>query len=112
MNVQLSLSGKQQTSLKKGRAVRISEKNLGAANAVNLVVSQETYNRLSRVSQSKGMDLTLSPSELHATMSGGAVNRRNKADRWTDYLGSTYKSVGTAKSNRSLSRSRRRSAAV
>ena len=96
MNVQLSLSAKQLTSLKKGRAVRISEKHLGGANPVNLVVSQETYNRLSRVSQSKGMDLTLSPSELHATMSGSGVNRRNKADRWTDYLGSTYKSVGTA----------------
>ena len=96
MDVQMNLSAKQLASLKKGRKIRISKKHL-MGGGVNLVVHPETFNRLTHcVEHNKGMDFTMSPSELHATMSGGAVNRLNKANRWTDYLGSTYKSVGQA----------------
>ena len=96
MDVQMNLSAKQLASLKKGRKIRIAKRHL-MGGGVNLVVHPETFNRLTKcVEHNKGMDFTMSPSELHATMSGGAVNRLNKANRWTDYLGSTYKSVGQA----------------
>ena len=96
MNVEMNLSAKQLASLKKGRKIRIAKKHL-MGGGVNLVVHPETYNRLTKcVEHNKGMDFTLSPSELHASIQGRGVSRIKKAGLWTDYLGSTYKSVGTA----------------
>jgi len=76
MEVRLALSPKQHSSLRLGRKVRISTKHLHES-GMPYTVRPETYDKIARAfDRSKGIDLALDPSEIHA--SGGSLMNKLK----------------------------------
>jgi hypothetical protein len=76
MEVRLALSPKQHSALRLGRKVRIAVKHLHGS-GVPYIVRPETYDRIAHAfERSKGVDLALEPSEIHA--SGGSLTNKLK----------------------------------
>ena len=93
MEVRMELSPKQMASIKKGRKVRVSKKHMSGS-GIALIVRPETFNRMNRsFALDRGIDLSLDPEELQATMKGGKINFLNKAKRWTGFIGDTLNGI-------------------
>ena len=86
MEVRLALSPKQHSSLRLGRKVRIAVKHLHGS-GIPYIVHPATYDRIAHAfDRSKGVDLALDPSEVHASGSGLTGNLR-RAGKVLHFIG-------------------------
>jgi len=94
MEVRLALSPKQHASLRLGRKVRINTGHLHGS-GMQYIVRPATYDRIAHAfDRNKGVDLALSPDEVHASISGGKVSfddHLKNAAKVSRYIGSVFK---------------------
>ena len=94
MELKLRLSPKQHASLRLGRKVRINTGHLHGS-GISYIVRPATYDRIAHAfDRSKGVDLALDPSEVHASISGGKVSfddHLKNAAKVSRYIGSVFK---------------------
>ena len=86
MEVRLALSPKQHSALRLGRKVRIAVKHLHGS-GIPYIVHPATYDRITHAfDRNKGVDLALSPSEVHAS-GGSLVNKLKRAGKVLHFIG-------------------------
>ena len=86
MEVRLALSPKQHSALRLGRKVRIAVKHLHGS-GIPYIVHPATYDRIAHAfDRSKGVDLALDPTEIHAS-GGSLTNKLKRAGKVLNFIG-------------------------
>ena len=94
MEVKLKLSPKQQSAILLGRKVRINAAHIHGS-GFPYKLSPDKVDKMRRAfNKYKGIDLTLDPSEIHASISGGKVpfdDHLKNASKVSKYIGQVFK---------------------
>ena len=93
--IRLALSPKQHASLRKGRRVRVSHKQMHEGGKLYTVM-EDTFHRLKRAyDHEKRVDIALTPPEIHAS-GGNLTNKLKQGQKVMNFMGKSYQGIAHA----------------